>query len=230
MKLWNNGPVRSVDPTKTRLYEEFAVSGKALSHAGRLELLDVLSQGERSVEALARATGLNLTTASSQLKVLKQAGFVDTRREGVKIYYRLAGEDVAQLLVSLRAVADRRRAEVRAARDAYLGAPVGAGIGRDELRSRIADDPHLVVLDVRPEEEFRAGHIPGAVSIPVAELAERITELPEDADIVVYCRGEYCVYAHDAVRLLTTRGRRAIRLDDGMVEWRLAGEPVSVGP
>lgn len=220
-------------PAKTRLYEEFATSGKALSHASRLELLDLLSQAERSVEALARAAGLNLTTASSHLQGLKQAGFVETRREGVKIYYRLAGDDVAQLLVLLRTVADRRRAEVSAARDTYLGGPAGIGMECDELRSRIDDeddDPRVVVLDVRPGEEFLAGHIPGAVSIPVDELAERITELPADADIVVYCRGEYCGYAHDAVRTLTANGRRAIRLNDGMVEWRLAGHPVSTGP
>lgn len=220
-------------PAKTRLYGEFAVSGKALSHASRLELLDVLSQGERSVEALARATGLNLTTASSHLQVLKQTGLVETRREGVKVYYRLAGDDVAQLLVLLRSVADRRRSEVSAARDAYLGEPVGTAMSRDALRSRLndhTDDARVVVLDVRPDEEFLAGHIPGAVSIPVDELAERITELPTDADIVVYCRGEYCVYAHDAVRTLTADGRRAIRLNDGMVEWRLAGHPVSTGP
>ncbi|MUL82761.1 MULTISPECIES: metalloregulator ArsR/SmtB family transcription factor [unclassified Mycolicibacterium] len=220
-------------PAKTRLYEEFAASGKALSHASRLELLDLLSQGERSVEALARAAALNLTTASSHLQVLKQAGFVETRREGVKIYYRLAGDDVAQLLVLLRTVADRRRAEVGAARAAYLGEPVSTGIDRDELWSRInddADEARVVLLDVRPGEEFRAGHIPGAVSIPVDELAERIIELPDDADIVVYCRGEYCAYAHDAVRTLTADGRRAIRLNDGMIEWRLAGHPVSTGP
>ncbi|MEV0671142.1 metalloregulator ArsR/SmtB family transcription factor [Mycobacterium sp. NPDC050441] len=220
-------------PAKTRLYEEFAASGKALSHASRLELLDLLSQGERSVEALARAAGLNLTTASSHLQVLKQTGLVETRREGVKVYYRLAGDDVAQLLVLLRTVADRRRSEVGAARDAYLGEPVGTGIDRDALWSRLNDDTgdaRVVVLDVRPDEEFLAGHIPGAVSIPVDQLAARITELPTDADIVVYCRGEYCVYAHDAARTLIADGRRAIRLNDGMVEWRLAGHPVSTGP
>ncbi|WKG03737.1 metalloregulator ArsR/SmtB family transcription factor [Mycolicibacterium sp. HK-90] len=218
-------------PAKTRLYEAFATCGKALSHASRLELLDLLSQGERSVDALARAAALNLTTASSHLQVLKQAGFVETRRDGVKIYYRLAGDDVAQLLVLLRTTADRRRADVGAARDAYLGTPTATGIDRDELWARINDhDAPVVVLDVRPDEEFRAGHIPGAVSIPVDELADRITELPDDADIVVYCRGEYCVYAHDAVRTLTAGGHRAIRLNDGMVEWRLAGHPVSTGP
>ncbi|TMS51775.1 metalloregulator ArsR/SmtB family transcription factor [Mycobacterium sp. DBP42] len=220
-------------PAKTRLYEAFAASGKALAHASRLELLDLLSQGERSVEALARAAGLNLTTASSHLQVLKQAGFVETRREGVKVHYRLAGDDVAELLVLLRTVADRRRAEVGAARDAYLGEPAGPGIDRETLWSRLnddTDDAGVVVLDVRPDEEYRAGHIPGAVSIPVDELVERITELPGDADIVVYCRGEYCVYAHDAVRTLTADGRRAIRLNDGMIEWRLAGLPVGTRP
>ncbi|MDH6195803.1 rhodanese-related sulfurtransferase/DNA-binding transcriptional ArsR family regulator [Mycobacterium frederiksbergense] len=215
-------------PAKTRLYEAFAISGKALAHASRLELLDLLSQGERSVEALARAAGLNLTTASSHLQVLKQAGFVDTRRDGVKIFYRLAGDDVAQLLALLRTVANRHQAEVGAARDAYLGVPAGPGVSPDDLRGHL-DTDDVLVLDVRPAEEFAAGHIPGAVSIPVDELPDRISELPTDADIVVYCRGEYCAFAYDAVRTLTADGRRAVQLNDGMLEWRLSGNPVSVG-
>lgn len=213
---------------KTRLYEQFAACGKALAHASRLELLDLLSQGERSVESLARTAGLNLTTASAHLQVLKQAGLVDTRRDGVRIFYRLAGEDVAALFALLRRVADHHRAEVGAAREAYLG-PVGdETMDPRRLHDRLGS-ADLVVLDVRPTEEYQSGHIPGAVSIPVAELADRITELPEDTDIVVYCRGEYCVFAHDAVATLTAHGRRAIRLNDGMLEWRLAGRPVGVG-
>ncbi|GGW51999.1 ArsR/SmtB family transcription factor [Streptomyces xantholiticus] len=210
---------------KARLYDAFAVSGKALASGKRLELLDLLAQGERTVDALAKTAGLNLTTASAHLQTLKQAGFVAFRREGVRIHYRLAGDDVAQLFALLRKVAENHQAAVPAARDAYLGEGGAAEVTHEELQTRIeADD--VVVLDVRPVQEYLAGHIPGAISIPVAELADRVDELPEDAEIVVYCRGEYCVLAHDAVRLLTDRGRRAIRLNEGMLEWRLSQMPV----
>ncbi|MEW1653777.1 metalloregulator ArsR/SmtB family transcription factor [Streptomyces sp. NPDC093707] len=211
--------------TKSRLYDAFAASGKALASGKRLELLDLLAQGERTVDALAKAAGLNLTTASAHLQTLKQAGFVATRREGVRIHYRLAGDDVAQLLSLLCKVAVTHQSAVPAARDAHLGEDTTGELGREELRARIAAGD-VLVLDVRPVEEYRAGHIPGARSIPAGELAERINELPEDIEIVVYCRGEYCVLAYDAVRLLTDRGRRAIRLNDGMLEWRLSELPV----
>ncbi|HCA86573.1 MAG TPA: ArsR family transcriptional regulator [Streptomyces sp.] len=211
--------------TKSRLYDAFAASGKALANGKRLELLDLLAQGGRTVDALAKAAGLNLTTASAHLQTLKQAGFVATRREGVRIHYRLAGDDVAQLFALLRKVADRHQAAVPAARDAYLGQDTTGEMSREELHSRVAAGD-VVVLDVRPAEEYLAGHIPGALSIPVQELADRLNELPEDTEIVVYCRGEYCVLAYDAVRLLTDRGRRAIRLNDGMLEWRLSELPV----
>ena len=214
--------------SKARLYEAFAVGGKALASGKRLELLDLLAQGERTVEALAAAAGLNLTTASANLQRLKQAGFVTTRREGVRIHYRLAGDDVARLLALLRKVTETHQPAVPAARDAYLGEGGGTEITREELRAR-AEAGDVVVLDVRPMAEYLAGHIPGAVCIPVEELADRINELPESAEIVVYCRGEYCVLAYDAVRLLTDCGRRAIRLDDGMLEWRLAEMPVDAG-
>jgi rhodanese-related sulfurtransferase/DNA-binding transcriptional ArsR family regulator len=213
---------------KTRLYEAFAATGKALASGKRLELLDLLAQGERTVDALAKAAGLNLTTASAHLQTLKQAGLVSTRRDGVRIHYSLAGQDVAQLFALLRKVADAHQAAVPAARDAYLGEDGAREVTRDELHA-LAETSDVVVLDVRPVEEYAAGHIPGAVSIPAKELAERITELPEDAEIVVYCRGEYCVLAYDAVRLLTDRGRRAIRLNDGMLEWRLADMPLHIG-
>ncbi|XRQ09135.1 ArsR/SmtB family transcription factor [Actinomadura welshii] len=214
--------------SKARLYEAFAVGGKALAGGKRLELLDLLAQGERTVEALATAAGLNLTTASANLQTLKRAGFVATRREGVRVHYRLAGDDVARLLALLRKVTDAHQPAVPAARDAYLGEDGGAEITRAELRAR-AEAGDVVVLDVRPMPEYLAGHIPGAVCIPVGELADRISELPAATEIVVYCRGEYCVLAYDAVRLLTDRGRRAIRLRDGMLEWRLAGMPVDTG-
>ncbi|MGW7363741.1 ArsR/SmtB family transcription factor [Streptomyces sp. NPDC054841] len=213
---------------KAQLYDAFAASGKALASGKRLELLDLLAQGERTVDALAKAAGLNLTTASAHLQTLKQAGFVATRREGVRIHYRLAGDDVAQLFAMLRKVAESHQAAVPAARDAYLREDSAAELTREELQARVHVGD-VVVLDVRPVEEYQAGHIPGALSIPVEELAERINELPEDLEIVVYCRGEYCVLAYDAVRLLTDRGRRAIRLNDGMLEWRLSAMPVDAG-
>jgi rhodanese-related sulfurtransferase/DNA-binding transcriptional ArsR family regulator len=205
-----------------------AHTGKALSSGKRLELLDLLAQGERTVDALAKAAGLNLTTASAHLQTLKQAGLVATRREGVRIHYRLAGDDVAALYVLLRRVAQTHQAGVEAARTTYLGHDQPQGVGREELLAR-AQAGEVVVLDVRPAEEYTAGHIPGAISIPVEELADRIAELPADTEVVAYCRGEYCVLAHDAVRLLNARGRRAVRLSDGMLEWRLADLPVATG-
>ncbi|WP_181808291.1 ArsR/SmtB family transcription factor [Streptomyces shenzhenensis] len=214
--------------TKAALYDAFAASGKALASGKRLELLDLLAQGERTVDALAKAAGLNLTTASAHLQTLKQAGFVATRREGVRVHYRLAGDDVAQLFALLRKVADRHQAAVPAARDAYLGEDGAAEVTHEELLARVRAG-NAVVLDVRPVEEYLAGHIPGAVCIPVAELADRVGELPGETEVVVYCRGEYCALAYDAVRLLTDRGRRAVRLSDGMLEWRLADLPVHAG-
>ncbi|MFI2410519.1 ArsR/SmtB family transcription factor [Streptomyces sp. NPDC018947] len=211
--------------TKARLYDAFAASGKALASGKRLELLDLLAQGERTVDALAKAAGLNLTTASAHLQTLKRAGFVATRRDGVRIHYRLAGEDVARLFALLRKVAESHQDAVPTARDAYLGEDAGTEVTREELRRRV-EAGDVVVLDVRPVEEYEAGHIPGAISIPVEELAERIDELSEGVEIVVYCRGAYCVLAYDAVRLLTDRGRRAVRLNDGMLEWRLSELPV----
>ncbi|MEV0174558.1 metalloregulator ArsR/SmtB family transcription factor [Streptomyces sp. NPDC050803] len=221
-------PETSTPRSKAQLYDAFAASGKALASGKRLELLDLLAQGERTVDALAKAAGLNLTTASAHLQTLKQAGFVATRREGVRIHYRLAGDDVAQLFALLRKVAEHHQAAVPAARDAYLGDDDAVEVTREELHDRVAAGG-VVVLDVRPVEEYLAGHIPGAVSIPVDELTERIDELPEESEVVVYCRGEYCVLAYDAVRLLTGRGRRAVRLNDGMLEWRLADMPVDAG-
>src|SRR5262249_26862862 len=150
------------------------------------------------------------------------------RRDGVHVFYRLAGDDVAKLYALLRTVAERHQAAVAPARAAYLGFDGAQEITRDELRAR-AEAGGVLILDVRPLVEYRAGHIPGAVGLPIGELAERIAELPEDVEIVVYCRGEYCVFAYDAVRLLTGHGRRAIRLNDGMLEWRLADLPVAAG-
>jgi rhodanese-related sulfurtransferase/DNA-binding transcriptional ArsR family regulator len=213
---------------KAELFDQVARVAKALANGKRLELLDVLAQGERTVDSLARAAGQGLTTASANLQSLKAGGIVATRREGTKVYYRLAGPDIADLYARLRDVAAGHLPDVDAARRAYLGPDGGIEpVGRDELLDR-AEAGHVVLLDVRPAEEYAAGHIPGALSIPLDELADRIAELPEDFDVVAYCRGRFCVFAHDAVRLLTARGRAARPLADGMLEWRLANLPVAV--
>jgi rhodanese-related sulfurtransferase/DNA-binding transcriptional ArsR family regulator len=211
---------------KTALFDQFARVGKALASGKRLELLDLLAQGERTVDALAKSAELGLTTASAHLQTLKQANLVATRREGTKIFYRLAGDDVAELFTLLRTVADDRLPDVRTAREAYLGDDTDA-VSREELLDRVRSG-RATVIDVRPAEEFAAGHIPGAVSVPLDELADRLAELPADQEIVAYCRGAYCVLSHDAVRLLTAQGRTARRLSDGMLEWRLADLPVAV--
>jgi rhodanese-related sulfurtransferase/DNA-binding transcriptional ArsR family regulator len=210
---------------KNVLFDQFARVGKALSSGKRLELLDLLAQGERTVDALARASELGLSTASAHLQTLKAANLVSTRREGTKVIYRLAGTDVAQLLALVRAVADAHLPDVEAAARAYLG-PGTEQVTRGELLDRIKTG-QVTVIDVRPREEYEAGHIPAAVSVPLDELADHLAELPEDHDIVAYCRGTYCVLAHEAVRMLTERGRTAMRLADGMLEWRLADLPVA---
>jgi len=216
---------------KTALYEQFARAGKGLSNPKRLELLDLLSQGEYSVESLAAAAGLGLSTASAHLQALKDAGLVRTRREGTFVHYRLAGDDVAALLALLRTVATRHLADADRAAADYLGAPVtddSDAVARDELLRR-ARTGKVVVLDVRPTTEYTAGHIPGAVSVPLEELQHRLEELPADVEIVAYCRGAYCVLSYDAVDQLTAAGRKARRLHEGMLEWRLAGLPVEEG-
>ncbi|MPZ61973.1 MAG: metalloregulator ArsR/SmtB family transcription factor [Propionibacteriales bacterium] len=212
---------------KTALFDQFARVGKALGSGKRLELLDLLAQGERTVESLARTAGLGLTTASAHLQTLKRANLVTTRREGTKIHYRLAGPDVAALYALLRSVANEHLADVEAARTAYLGSDIDQ-VTRDELLRRVRSG-QVAMIDVRPREEYAAAHIPGAVSIPLDELPERLADIPADQEVVAYCRGAYCVLAHDAVRLLTAKGRPARRLADGMLEWRLADLPIEEG-
>ena len=211
---------------KNSLYDQLARVGKALASGKRLELLDLLAQGERDVASLAAAADLGLTTASAHLQTLRQANLVATRRDGTRIVYRLTDRDVATLYALLRDVARSHLPDVEAARLAYLGEDRGTPVTRDQLQ-HLADTTAITVLDVRPVEEYAAGHIPGAVSIPLDELADRLAELPDGSQIIAYCRGAFCVMAHDAVRLLTTRGRAANRLADGMLEWRLADLPVA---
>ena len=208
---------------KDALFEQFARVGKALSNGRRLELIDLLAQAERSVDELARESGLSLALASHHLRLLRDAGLVTSRRDGVHVHYALAGDDVLQLWLGMRSVAAGRLAEVERAAREYLGGEV-EGIGRKELVERVrAGD--LVVVDVRPAVEYAAGHLRGARSIPIEELESRLGELPPDREVVAYCRGPYCVYAHHAVRALRRAGRTARRLDDGWPEWRLARLP-----
>jgi len=214
---------------KDALYEQFARIGKAVTSPRRIELLELLAQGERSVESLAGAAGLGVTSASAHLQVLRGARLVATRREGTRILYRLADADVVGLIDLVRRLARARLAEVDEVVDAYFSArDTLEPIGHHELLAR-SERAEVVVLDVRPREEFEAGHIPGAISIPLDELRERLDELPRDVEVVAYCRGPYCVLAPQAVALLAERGIPARRLDEGLPEWRLAGLPVAVG-
>jgi rhodanese-related sulfurtransferase len=197
--------------------------GKAFASPVRLELLDLLAQAPRTVDALARATGQSSANVSQHLQALHAAGMVTREREGTSVRYEIAGTEALSLWLALREAAATRLAEVeRAARD-YLGGDVQV-IGREELRERLARGD-AVLIDVRPREEYEAGHIEGARSVPIAELDKRLAELPADREIVAYCRGPFCAFAHEAVRQLTSAGQTARRLDDGWPEWRLAFEP-----
>jgi len=217
------------DPTrKEALFAQFAAVGKVLGNPKRLELLDLLSQGSRSVESLADAAELGMSTCSAHLQTLREAGLIGSRRDGKRIYYSLAGTDVAGLWGHLRGVAQAHRPHTELARRAYLGPDDTAAVDTDELLRRLARGD-VVILDVRPGTEFAAGHLPGAIHIPLEELAERIGELPRDHEVVAYCRGQYCVLAHDAVRLLNAAGLEARRATDGVLEWRLAGVPIEAG-
>jgi len=211
---------------KSQLYEQFARVTKAASSPQRLELLDLLAQGERTVEALAEATEQSIANASHHLQVLKQARLIASRKAGIYVHYRLTGPEVFSLLRSVRVLAEQHLTEVDEVVRRYLGNRDDLEpVSREELACR-AQAGDVTVLDVRPAEEYRAGHIPGALSIPVEELSQRLTELPRDKLIVAYCRGPYCVYAYQAVELLRTQGRTAQRLVDGLPEWRASGFPV----
>ena len=208
---------------KSALFEAIAVMGKAFASATRLELLDLLAQGPRTVEELARASGQSTANTSQHLQALHAAGMVTRAREGTRVRYAIAGDRALRLWLALRDSSVAQLAEVeRAARD-YLGDEVEA-IGREELVARLGRGD-VVLVDVRPEEEFAAGHIDGARSIPLDELEQRLAELPAGREVVAYCRGPFCAYAHDAVRRLQAAGRSARRLEEGWPEWRLAAKP-----
>jgi rhodanese-related sulfurtransferase/DNA-binding transcriptional ArsR family regulator len=211
---------------KDRLYAEFARIGKSLASPHRLEILEVLAQGERTVESLATETGLSIANASRHLQQLRQAQLVLTRREGLFVHYRLTGPEVVRLMLALRQAAEQHLAEVdRVVRD-FLGERDDfEPVTPDELSRRMTNG-EVVVLDVRPEQEYAAGHIAGARSIPVADISERLAELPREKEYVAYCRGPYCVYADEAVAVLRANGLQAQRLTEGYPEWWLSGRPV----
>jgi rhodanese-related sulfurtransferase len=213
-------------PFKDRLYAEFATIGKALASPHRLELLDLLGQGERAVDELAQEIGQSLANTSAHLQVLRQARLVEADKRGLQVVYRLAAPEVFSLWRTLRNLGASRLAEIERLVDTYLTDRASlAAVDLAELR-RLVDEGTVTLLDVRPELEYRQGHIAGARSIPVAELERRLAELPRDREVVAYCRGPYCVYADEAAHVLQQHGFRVRRLEEGFPEWRAAGLPV----
>jgi len=214
---------------KDALFEALASVGKALSSGRRAEIVDLLAQGERSVEDVADQLGQSVANTSHHLRNLARAGLVRTHREGTRVIYGLASDEVLQLWTITRQVAAEHVAEVDRLAEAYLGRRDGLQpISRDELARRLRRG-EVTVVDVRPAAEYEAGHVEGARSLPISELKRRLDSLPRDGELVAYCRGPYCVFADDAVRLLRRRGFEARRLEDGFPEWKRAGLSVTVG-
>lgn len=214
---------------KDALFDALAEAAKALASGRRAEIVDLLGQGERPVDEISEEIGQTVANTSHHLRAMARAGLLSTRRDGTRIYYALAGERVEALWAALRDVAGEHVAGIERLAEAYLGdRDCLEAIGRKELAARLRRGD-LVVLDVRPAQEFRAGHIAGARSVPVGELRRNLRALPKNVEVVAYCRGPYCVYADDAVRELNRRGYRAQRLEDGYPEWKQAGLPVAVG-
>lgn len=211
---------------KRAIYQHFATVAKALGHEYRWELLELVAQGERSVESLSQATELAVATVSQHLQQMRRAGLVRSRKEGRFMYYRLADDRVISLMAGLRDVAERNIAEVRQLVDSFHGdGPDLDAVDADELLERM-ESGDVTLLDVRPEQEYAAGHLPGALNIPVEELQARLRELPAGQTIVAYCRGPFCALSQDAVRLLRERGLEAVRFDSGYPEWKASGLPV----
>ncbi len=216
----------SSDSPKHALLTQFAVVAKALGHAHRLELLEFVAQGEPSVDALAQRAGLTAANTSQHLLLLRRAGLLASRQDGKRVRYRLADDSVLNLLAELRRVAERNVAEVQQIVNGYFKQQDALEpVSRRELLERM-EHGLVTVLDVRPEDEYRAGHVPGALNITLSELDSRLTELNRDHEIVAYCRGAYCVLSFEAVAALRTRGLNARRLEEGFPEWRVAGLPV----
>lgn len=215
---------------KDRLYAQFARVGKALGSPHRLELLELLGQGERTVDSLAGEIGTSIANVSQHLQALRQAALVESRKQGQFVYYRLADPAISELCQALRTVSERRLAELdRLVRDHFGDRSRTEPVSMQELlkRARSAD---VIILDTRPASEYVAGHIAGAISVPVDDLQRRLRQFPKNREYVAYCRGPYCVYADRAVEILRSKGRRAQRLLEGFPEWRAAGFPVETGP
>jgi rhodanese-related sulfurtransferase/DNA-binding transcriptional ArsR family regulator len=216
-------------PLKTVVYEQIARIGKALASPSRLELIDLLSQGPRTVDALARESGQSLAITSHHLQALRRARLVEAQKSGVFVTYRLADRQVGDFVLQLRALAESRLAEIAQVTRQYLDErPAMEPVHPDDLVRRIRAG-EVTLIDVRPREEYLAGHLPGAISVPLAELQARLGDLPSAGDVVAYCRGPYCVMALDAVDLLRRKGFRARRLELGVPEWRAAGRRVETG-
>lgn len=214
---------------KDRLYGLFARIGKTLASPHRLEMLELLAQGERTVESLAQEMGLSLANTSQHLQALRQACLVESRKEGLHVHYRLADPAISDLCRSVRTVAERRLAELdRLVRGEFGDRSAAEPVGVTELL-KLARSRKVIILDTRPAGEYAAGHIAGALSVPIDALQRRLRELPRDREYVAYCRGPYCVYADRAVDVLRARGRRARRLIEGFPEWKAAGLPVHTG-
>jgi len=214
---------------KDRLYEAFARTAKALASPKRVELVELLAQGERSVETLAAASGMGINNTSAHLQVLARSRLVHTRKDGTRVFYRLAGDDVAAFVASLRDLTRARVGDVdEVVRDYFTARDALEPVDRGDLLDRV-EHGRVVILDVRPAEEYAAGHIPGALSVPLDQLDAMLTRLPKRAQIVAYCRGPYCVLAPQAVERLRAKGFKALRLAEGLPEWRLAGLPVAIG-
>src|SRR5216684_4316175 len=213
-------------PPKLLAFEQFALMARALGNEHRLELLDILIQGERSVERLAQAAGLTITNASQHLQQLRRAGLITSRKAGTQVIYSLADREVITLVATLWRVTERNVAELqRVVQRYYRDRDSLEPVSRDELQARLRAGA-VIVLDVRPADEYAAGHVPGAVSIPVGELKRRLREIPKGREIVACCRGPYCVYSYDAVEILRPRGFPARRLEGGYLEWASAGLPI----
>lgn len=216
-------------PFKDALYEQFARIGHALASPKRIELLDLLGQGEKTVEALAEQVATPIKNTSAHLRVLRHARLVETRRDGTYVYYRLAHGDVFGLLRTLQAIGHQQLADVQQVVRMYMdGRDSLAPVTFEELRRLMRDDD-VTLLDVRPADEYAKGHIPGAVSIPVSELKRRLREIPKRREVIAYCRGRYCVFSLEAVTMLRKNGYRARRTDEGLPDWRAAGLPVATG-
>ena len=208
---------------KLQVFEQFAELARVLGHAHRLELIELVSQGERSVDRLAEITGLSIANTSQHLQQLRRGGFVQSRRDGKRVLYRLADGPILSLIAALRSYAERNRAEIgKIVADYFQRLDQLEPVSRKELAQRLKAKS-AIVLDVRPEDEFALGHVPGALNIPINELKRRLVELPKDQEIVAYCRGPYCVFSFEAVALLRKRGFLVRRLEDGFPEWKAAG-------